>query len=97
MERGNMSERFIIDCNGIIDTWNSTGKCSDKMSWAELCDTLNHLDELCDDKYENYKYIVTLEKENLLLKRKLFDIQRLLLKTKDYFEDINSIINYKKR
>ena len=39
-------QRFIIDCNGIIDTWNSpNGNCNDKLTWKELCNTLNELYE----------------------------------------------------
>lgn len=70
-----MSERFIIDCYGVIDTWKRpNGDCRDKLSWSELCDTLNELDNMADDKFDNYEYVVNLEKENLFLKKKLMGI-----------------------
>ncbi len=88
-----MSERFIIECYGIIDTWNApSGDCRDKLSWSELCDTLNELDKIADDKLENYEYVTRLEKENLLLKEKIMSINALLLKVKDYADDMELII-----
>lgn len=91
-----MSERFIIDCNGIIDTWNSTGKCEDRLSWAELCETLNTLDEIADDKFDNYEYVVKLEKENLSLKRKLCSISGVNAWIKKDLSYIDSIIQGEK-
>ena len=91
-----MSERFYIDCNGIIDKWKTpNGDCRDILSWAELCDTLNELDKIADDKLENYEYVTRLEKENLLLKEKLVTISMLLYKIKDYAHDIDLIIGEK--
>lgn len=88
-----MSERFIIDCYGIIDTWKRpNGDCRDKLSWSELCDTLNELDRIAEDKLDNYEYVTRLEKENLLLKEKIMRISDLLLKVKDYTDDIEVII-----
>lgn len=92
-----MSERFIIDCYGIIDTWNTpNGDCRDKMSWSELCDTLNKLDEIADDKLENYEYVTKLEKENLLLKEKIIAISALLKNMEHQMYDINLIIEGEK-
>jgi len=45
-----MSKRFVIESNGIWDD----GK---QLSWTELCDILNKLDELCDEKLDEYEYI----------------------------------------
>ena len=74
-----MSERFIIDCYGVIDTWKRpNGDCRDKLSWSELCDTLNELDNMADDKFDNYEYVVKLEKENLFLKKKLMGISSVV-------------------
>lgn len=92
-----MSERFIIDCYGIIDTWNrSNGDCRDKLSWEELCNTLNKLDEIADDKLENYEYVTKLEKENLLLKEKIIAISALLKNMEHQMYDINLIIEGEK-
>ena len=77
-----MSNRFIIDCNGIIDTWNSNGKCEDKLTWKELCDTLNELDSIADEKLDEYELIVKLQKENQNLRIKLADLRALLTKIK---------------
>jgi len=89
-----MTDRFIIDCYGIIDTWNSTGKCEDdKLSWSELCDTLNELDDLCSEKFDEYEYIIKLKKENDLLKEKIIGISELLTKIEDYNHDIRLIID----
>lgn len=89
-----MSERFYIDCYGIIDTWKRpNGDCSDKLSWSELCDTLNTLDEIADDKLDNYEYVTKLEKENLMLREKIVAIEALLLKINNYMDDIKLIID----
>ena len=92
-----MNDRFIIDCYGIIDTWNSTGKCSDKLTWAELCDTLNELNNIADDKLDNYEYVTRLEKENNMLKNKLFSITGITTRVKQELEDIDLIIQYNKK
>lgn len=89
-----MSERFIIDCYGIIDTWNTpNGDCKDKLSWRELCDTLNTLDKIADDKLDNYEYVTKLEKENLMLRKKIVAIEALLLKINNYMDDIKLSID----
>ena len=76
--------RFEID-HGI---WEN-GKM---LSWMELCDTLNHLDQLADENLDEYEYIVSLKKENDSLKFKLESVQLLLEKVKDYIDDIESLI-----
>lgn len=91
-----MSERFFIDCYGIIDNWKRpNGDCSDKLSWSELCNTLNELDDIADDKFDNYEYVVRLEKENLLLKKKLIAISNLLTRINHNINDMDFIINKK--
>ena len=77
-----MSGRFIIECNGIIDTWNSNGKCEDRLTWKELCDTLNELDSIADEKLDEYELIVKLQKENQDLRIQLADLRALLAKIK---------------
>ncbi len=47
---------------------------------------------IADDKLDNYEYVTRLEKENLLLKEKIMSISALLLKVKDYTDDIELII-----
>lgn len=76
-----MSKRFIIDCYGIIDTWKSnTGICEkDRLSWEELCNTLNELDKIADDKLDNYEYATRLEKENQELRNALVMLHPLLV------------------
>ena len=93
---GIMTDRFIIDCYGIIDTWNCpNGDCRDKMSWSELCKTLNELDKIADDKLENYEYVTKLEKENLRLKEQLLAISSLSYKIKDYLHDMDLVLDVK--
>ncbi|WP_292601035.1 hypothetical protein [Methanobrevibacter sp. UBA212] len=53
---------------------------------------MNELDMIADDKLDNYEYVTRLEKENLLLKEKIMSISALLLKVKDYTDDIELII-----
>ena len=76
--------RFKID-KGI---WEN-GKL---LSWSELCDTLNHLDKLADENLDEYEYIVGLKKENEILKLKFYGVQTLLVRIKDYIEDIELVI-----
>lgn len=61
-----MSDRFIIDCYGIVDTWRKGNQCKDiKLSWLELCNLLNTLDKAVDkDKQELLLEIDELKKEN---------------------------------
>lgn len=79
-----MSQRFIIDCYGIIDTYKSnTGVCEDDvLSWRELCDTLNELDEWCNENLDEYEYIVKLKNKNKLLNEKLQEYETVLDKIK---------------
>lgn len=83
-----MSERFVIESNGIWDD----GK---QLSWGELCDTLNNLDKLCDDKLDEYEYITELEKENQTLKEKIVGVSVLLYRINEYMEDIDLIIKWR--
>lgn len=90
-----MSERFFIDCYGIIDRWNRpNGDCNDVMTWAELCDTLNELDKIADDKLDNYEYTTKLEKENLRLKNQIYGIRGLIEVMENYIEDIKTISDF---
>lgn len=81
-------KRFWIEDNGIWDN----GK---KLTWGELCDVLNELDEenelLKSDKTIG-PHIVELKKENECLKFKLESTKELLQKVKDYCDDIGMII-----
>lgn len=89
-------ERFIIDCYGIIDTWRktNTGKCEDdRLSWTDLCDTLNSLNHMCDEELDEYKYIVELEEENQKLKLKLVSISAFIVKARQNMQDIDEVIN----
>lgn len=81
-------ERFIIDCYGIIDTWRETnnGTCeNDKLTWSELCDTLNRLNSLCSENLDEYKYITDLEWEVEYLKNELE-------KNRQFKEDLKHMI-----
>jgi hypothetical protein len=87
-------ERFYIDCYGICDTWRKGNTCKEtKLTWKELCNTLNELDDLCNNKFDEYEYIIKLKKENEQLKFKLESTKALLQKVKDYFDDIGLIID----
>lgn len=89
-----MSDRFFIDCNGIIDNWKRTnGDCSDRLTWSEICDTLNELDDIAENSLDEYKLIVELQDENQRLKLKLTAVQELLQRIKDYQEDMELILN----
>lgn len=89
-----MSDRFFIDCNGIIDNWKRTnGDCSDILTWSEICDTLNELDDIAENSLDEYKLIVELQDENQRLKLKLTAVQELLQRIKDYQEDMELILN----
>lgn len=89
-----MSDRFFIDCNGIIDNWKRTnGDCSDRLTWGEICDTLNELDDIAENSLDEYKLIVELQDENQRLKLKLTAVQELLQRIKDYQEDMELILN----
>lgn len=89
-----MSDRFFIDCNGIIDNWKRTNKdCSDILTWSEICDTLNELDDIAENSLDEYKLIVKLQDENQKLKLKLTAVQELLQRIKDYQEDMELILN----
>ena len=89
-----MSDRFFIDCNGIIDNWKRTnGDCSDRLTWSEICDTLNELDDIAENTLDEYKLIVELQDENQRLKLKLTAVQGLLQRIKDYQEDMELILN----
>lgn len=89
------NKRFIIECNGIIDNWKTTNKgtCEDRLSWSELCDTLNQLDKLADENLDEYKLIVELESEIQHLKVKLSDLDRFVVKMKKDLENMESIID----
>ena len=89
----NKSDRFIIDCYGIVDTWRSNGTCDAKLSWAELCDTLNRLDYLVNDQLDEYKHITELEYENQVLKQRLASASDLLVKFYDSLDDMKMIID----
>ena len=58
------NERFIIDCNGIIDTWRENRDCNDKLTWKELCNTLNEQHEQIQEllrankELEDFRYFV---------------------------------------
>ena len=72
-------KRFYIDCYGICDTWKAdkdSKYCKDKrLTWQELCDTLN-------DLYEN----VDTDTQRLLLR-----IRELETENKDLRADMNRI------
>lgn len=91
-----MSERFFIECNGIIDNWKITNTgniCEDRLSWGEICDTLNQLDRLADENLDEYKHIVELESEVQHLKVKLKDLGSLVVKMKKDLENMGVIID----
>ena len=70
-------KRFIIDCYGIIDTYRElTGKCEDdRLSWDELCKTLNELYENVDTDIQKLLFKnKELEKENKRLRDCLIEI-----------------------
>lgn len=74
-----MTNRFRIECNGIIDDWrltNTGNDCKDILTWNELCKTLNQLNKLADKNLDEYQLIVELEDENRQLKEKLKSIRR---------------------
>lgn len=80
-------DRFIIDCYGIIDTDKPlTGKCEeDRLSWEELCNTLNDLYISAD--FNNEKLLREnrkLKKEIWFLRSYLDDIESLVEKARDY-------------
>ena len=77
-------ERFIIDCYGIIDTNRPlTGYCEkDRLSWRELCDTLNRLYESCDEDNES------LMMQNELLKKENEDLKYLIKKIREQTGEI---------
>lgn len=87
------NKRFFIECNGIIDNWKSTNNCEDKLSWSELCDTLNQLDKLADENLDEYKLIVELESEVQHLKLKLVGLGAFVVKMKKDLEDMGVIID----
>ena len=89
------NKRFIIECNGIIDNWKTTNKgtCEDRLSWSELCDTLNQLDKLADENLDEYKLIVELESEVQHLKLKLVGLGAFVVKIKKDLEDMGVIID----
>lgn len=89
------NKRFSIECNGIIGNWKSTnkGNCEDKLSWSELCDTLNQLDKLADENLDEYKLIVELESEVQHLKLKLVGLGAFVVKMKKDLEDMGVIID----
>ena len=89
------NKRFIIECNGIIDNWKTTNKgtCEDRLSWSELCDTLNQLDKLADENLDEYKLIVELESEVQNLKLKLVGLGAFVVKMKKDLEDMGVIID----
>lgn len=90
-----MNDRFYIECNGIIDSWNalSGNDCQDRLTWVELCDTLNSLNNLADKNLDEYEYIAKLEKENQVLKDEISAIVGLSVKMEDYIHDIKIIAN----
>lgn len=70
-------DRFIIDCYGIIDTATPLkGDCeNDRLSWDELCKTLNRLYISADlDNEALMLEIRRLEEENKVLRERLEDI-----------------------
>jgi len=84
-----VNERFIIESNGIWDN----GK---QLTWKELCDVLNKLyeeNELLKSDETIDSSILELKKENDCLKFKLESTKELLQKVKDYFNDIEMIID----
>ena len=85
-----MSDRFIIDCYGILDTWKGNGDCRDKLSWSELCDTLNELDELCDENLDEYKLIIHLKNE-------VKDLEYNLEKYRDKIRQLDELLMDVKR
>jgi len=80
-------QRFVIESNGIWDN----GKL---LSWGELCEVLNQLDNLANNQLNEYEYIVKIEYENQLLKEKLISVSVLLVKIYEHLGDMKTIINY---
>lgn len=89
------NKRFIIDCYGIIDNWKTTnnGTCEDRLSWSELCDTLNRLNKLADENLDEYKLIVELESEVQNLKVKLTTLGQFIVEMKKDLENMGVIID----
>ena len=85
-------ERFYIDCYGVIDKWKKGEGCEQKLTWLELADTLNQLNNLAKENLDEYKYIVEIEHENNELKKKLEDIEYWLYKQEENTEKIKEII-----
>lgn len=86
-----MSDRFIIDCYGIIDTWKpTTGKCEDdKLSWSELCETLNELDQLATERWGgDYRVLHSTLKENKELKFKLQKCKETMKQLEEMLWDV---------
>ena len=84
-----VNERFILESNCICDN----GK---QLTWKELCDVLNKLyeeNELLKSDETIDSSILELKKENDCLKFKLESTKELLQKVKDYFNDIEMIID----
>ena len=75
----NNEKRFYIDCYGICDTWRKGNTCNEvKMSWSEICDTLNQLYENVDtDKQLLLIEIDKLKEENKRLRECLTEIHTI--------------------
>ena len=73
-----MSKRFVIDCYGIVDTWREGNTCEEKkLSWSELCDTLNELDEIARNR-EDYEEVVRLNNKIRMLEATVMSLEQEL-------------------
>ena len=89
-------KRFYIECNGIIDSWkltNTGNDCKDRLSWDELCETLNQLDKLANINLNEYQFIVELEDENKELKKQLEKLRKMSIEMRYRLKDMIKVID----
>ena len=89
-------KRFYIECNGIIDSWKLTNignDCKDRLSWDELCETLNQLDKLANINLNEYQLIVELEDENKELKKQLEKLREMSIEMRYRLKDMIKVID----
>ena len=90
------NKRFYIECNGIIDNWkltNTGNDCKDRLSWGELCETLNQLDELADINLNEYQLIIELEDENKELKKQLKKLREMSVEMRYKLKNMIKVID----
>ena len=82
------TKRFYIESNGIWDKYRD----NKKLTWLELCNTLNALDCIADKNLDEYEHIVKLEDEIERLHKVINEYELLVTHVKGMVENMEKRI-----